>query len=120
MTWHAEQGGLSRRERFCRLYDFQPVDRSVRWEAVCFWPETVDAWIAQGGLPAGTDAMVYYGLTRSRYCRGQVSLCRYPAPRYRNACAAMTATRRSGRMTWAMCGASAPMAPACRNGCVFR
>jgi uroporphyrinogen decarboxylase len=33
----------------------------VRWEAICFWTETVDAWIARGELPAGTDAMAHYG-----------------------------------------------------------
>lgn len=56
----AEQQGLSRRERFCRLYDFQPVDRTVRWEAVAFWGATTAEWIARGGLPAGTDPMIYY------------------------------------------------------------
>lgn len=53
---------MTSRERFCRLYDFQPVDRPTRWEVVAFWPETVDEWIAEGGLPAGTDAMAHYGM----------------------------------------------------------
>jgi uroporphyrinogen decarboxylase len=52
---------LTRRERFCRLYDFQPVDRPVRWESVEFWYETVAEWKAAGTLPADANAMTYYG-----------------------------------------------------------
>lgn len=51
---------LTRRERFCRLYDFEPVDRSIHWEAVGFWGQTIDAWKAAGGMPADADAMAYY------------------------------------------------------------
>ena len=51
---------LTRRERFCRLYDFQPVDRPVRWEAVAFWWQTVDKWQREGTFPAGTDPMTHY------------------------------------------------------------
>ncbi len=51
----------TRRERFCRLYDFQHVDRPVRWEAVAFWDETVAAWKAAGTLPADADVMTHYG-----------------------------------------------------------
>jgi len=51
---------LTSRERFCKLYDFEKVDRSVRWEAVGFWGQTVEEWNASGGLPAGVDPMEYY------------------------------------------------------------
>lgn len=52
---------LTRRERFCRLYDFLPVDRPVRWESIVFWPETVAAWKSAGTLPADVDPMTHYG-----------------------------------------------------------
>lgn len=52
---------LTNRERFCKLYDFEKVDRPVRWEAVAFWGQTVQEWKAAGGLPADADAMAYYG-----------------------------------------------------------
>jgi len=55
-----EEGRLSRRERFCRLYDFERVDRPPRWEAVAFWGHTVNAWKAAGGLPAEADVNEYY------------------------------------------------------------
>lgn len=56
---------LTHRERFCRLYDFQRVDRLVRWEAVAFWGQTVDEWKGNGGLPPHIerkDVMAYYGM----------------------------------------------------------
>jgi uroporphyrinogen decarboxylase-like protein len=53
---------LTNRERFCRLYDFEKVDRPTRWEAIGFWGQTVDAWKASGGLPADADVMEHYGL----------------------------------------------------------
>jgi len=52
---------MTRRERFCRLYDFEKTDRSVWWEAVEFWPETVEQWRSKGGLPAEANVMQYYG-----------------------------------------------------------
>ena len=52
---------MTRRERFCRLYDFEQVDRPTRWEAVAFWQQTIDAWKASGGLPADADVVAYYG-----------------------------------------------------------
>jgi hypothetical protein len=52
---------MTPRERFCRLYDFEPVDRPVRWEAVAFWGETVAEWKAAGTFPADADPMVHYG-----------------------------------------------------------
>lgn len=52
---------FARRERFCRLYDFLPVDRPVRWESVAFWNETVAEWKAAGTLPAAADPMQYFG-----------------------------------------------------------
>ena len=52
---------MTHRERFCRLYDFQKVDRPTRWEAVAFWPQTVREWKASGGLPEDADVMAHYG-----------------------------------------------------------
>ena len=52
---------MTSRERFRRLYDFQPVDRPVRWECVTFWGETVDRWREAGTLPPETDPMEYFG-----------------------------------------------------------
>ena len=52
---------LTRRERFCRVYDGLPVDRPVRWECVAFWSETLAEWKAAGTLPADVDAMAYFG-----------------------------------------------------------
>ncbi|MFH1007760.1 MAG: uroporphyrinogen decarboxylase family protein [Candidatus Latescibacterota bacterium] len=52
---------LTHRERFCRLYDFEKVDRPTRWEAVGFWGQTVSEWKAAGGLPEDGDAMAHYG-----------------------------------------------------------
>lgn len=57
---HRERS-LTHRERFCRLYDGQPVDRPVRWECVGFWEETVAEWKAAGTLPAEADPMTYFG-----------------------------------------------------------
>ncbi|OGV83955.1 MAG: hypothetical protein A2340_16170 [Lentisphaerae bacterium RIFOXYB12_FULL_60_10] len=57
---------ISQRERFCRTYDFQSVDRPPRWEAVSFWQETIDAWQAKGGLPESVRdagaAGLHYGI----------------------------------------------------------
>jgi len=53
---------ITRRERFCRLYDFEPVDSHVRWEAVAFWGDTARDWVAEGGLPEDADPMDYYGM----------------------------------------------------------
>ena len=52
---------LTRRERFCRLYDFERADRPPRWEAIAFWGETIEQWKAQGGLPGDADPMAHYG-----------------------------------------------------------
>jgi len=52
---HITLSHLTQRERFCRLYDFQRVDRLVRWEAVAFWQQTVDEWKTVGGLPPHVD-----------------------------------------------------------------
>ena len=51
---------LTRRERFCRLCDFEKVDRWPRWESYSFWGETVAEWKVKGGLPPDADAMAYY------------------------------------------------------------
>jgi len=51
---------MTPRERFCRIYDFLPVDRLIRWEAIAFWPEVLDQWRARGGLPEGVDVNVHY------------------------------------------------------------
>lgn len=57
---------LSQRERFCRVYDFQKADRPPRWEAVAFWPETLETWRTQGGLPESVttsdSAQIHYGM----------------------------------------------------------
>ncbi len=53
--------GLTNRERLCRLYDFEKVDRPTRWEAVAFWAETVRQWQTAGGLPEDVDVMQHYG-----------------------------------------------------------
>ena len=61
----SELSSLTHRERFCRLYDFQNVDRLVQWEAVAFWQQTVDEWKATGGLPEDverTGVMAYYDM----------------------------------------------------------
>jgi len=55
---------MNNRERFCRLYDFETVDRPVRWEAIGFWSQTVDRWKAEGGLPKSADVMRHYGFDR--------------------------------------------------------
>lgn len=53
---------ITNRERFCRVYDFQEVDRVVHWEAVEFWGQTVAEWKTLGGLPTDAIAMEYYGM----------------------------------------------------------
>lgn len=55
-----EEGPLTHRERFCKLYDFESVDRPTRWEAVEFWDQTVREWRACGGLPEDLSYMDYY------------------------------------------------------------
>jgi len=55
------KNSMTHRERFCRLCDFEKVDRWPRWESILFWGETVAQWKAEGGLPPDADAMVYYG-----------------------------------------------------------
>ena len=42
----AEAASLTNRERFCKLYDFEKVDRPTHWEAVGFWDQTVTEWNA--------------------------------------------------------------------------
>lgn len=53
---------MTSRERFRRLYDFQPVDRPVRWDAVAFWAQTAAAWRAAGTLPRDADPMRHFGI----------------------------------------------------------
>jgi hypothetical protein len=65
---------LTGRERFRRLYDFQPVDRGVHWEAVSFWGRTIQEWKDLGGLPADADAMSYYGIDPRRAVSGGLGL----------------------------------------------
>ena len=61
MIWHDGQGGLSRRERFCRLYEFQTVERSVRWESGGYIPSLDHAC-----QPCPQENFEYYlGLVRS-------------------------------------------------------
>ncbi|MCK5328628.1 MAG: hypothetical protein KAR36_08490, partial [Candidatus Latescibacteria bacterium] len=52
---------LTHRERFCRAYDFERVDRPTRWEAIEFWQQTVGEWKAADGLPEDVNVMEYYG-----------------------------------------------------------
>jgi len=56
---------LTRRERFCRLYDFKKVDRPVHWEAVAFWQETLEDWKSKGGLPPDMEINGNYGYPNS-------------------------------------------------------
>jgi len=51
---------VTNRERFCRLYDFEEVDRPTRWEAVVFWPQALSQWRAEGGLAEDEDVMERY------------------------------------------------------------
>ncbi len=53
---------ITRRQRFCRLYDFERVDSHVRWEAVAFWGDTIREWKDRGGMPEDADPMVFYGM----------------------------------------------------------
>jgi len=53
---------LTRRERFCRLYDFQKVDRPPRWEAVAFWGHTIREWRAAGTFPEDASPEEYFGI----------------------------------------------------------
>lgn len=65
---------LTNRERFCRVYDGQPVDRPPRWEAVAFWQQTIDEWRAAGGLPDSvrnsSDAVRHFGIEPWPYVSG--------------------------------------------------
>lgn len=65
-----EKTKLTGQERFCRIFDFQPVDQPIRWEAPAFWSETLDNWIDLGTFPANVDPMEYYGFAPK---------CRVPA-----------------------------------------
>ena len=61
----SDSSTTTQRERFCRLYDFEKVDRPVRWEAVAFWGQALDQWRARGGLPPQLDhdgVMSHYGM----------------------------------------------------------
>lgn len=62
ISGNKSKAGLSRRERFCRLYDFQKVDRPPRWEAVAFWEETLDEWRAQGKIPKDVDIWKHFNI----------------------------------------------------------
>ena len=66
--------GLTERERFCRVYDFEPADRPPRWEAVAFWQQAVDEWRVAGGVPAdvknGADAARHFGIESWPYISG--------------------------------------------------
>ena len=55
---------MTNRERFCRVFDFKPVDGSPRWETPAFWGQTTQEWREEGGLPADADPMDYYGIER--------------------------------------------------------
>lgn len=65
---------MTRRERFCRVYDFKKVDRPPRWEAVFYWGETIAQWREQGTLPREADWTTYFGFDPYLYLSAGLGL----------------------------------------------
>ncbi len=55
---------MNARERFIATCRFEPVDRPFRFDAMGFWPETIERWHKEG-LPEWAEeltALVHYGM----------------------------------------------------------
>lgn len=49
------------KERFCKIYDFEKIDRPLRCEGLYYWRETLENWKKEGLFPQDGDWFEFFG-----------------------------------------------------------